>query len=77
MRPVDGAKAATLLHDEAQDGAVALSQQILAAMLGVRRPSLHEILKDFEHRGLIELGYHTLSIRDPHGPAHATGAAHT
>lgn len=32
---------ATLLCDEAQDGAVVLSQQILAAMLGVRRSSLN------------------------------------
>lgn len=60
-------QAAVLLRDEAQDGAVALSQQILAAMLGVRRPSLNKVLRDLERRGLIELGYRAITIHDPHG----------
>jgi CRP/FNR family transcriptional regulator, cAMP and macrophage regulator len=68
-------QAATLLRDEAEDGVVALSQQILAAMLGVRRPSLNKILKDFERRGLIELGYRTIGIRDQQGLARAAGTA--
>ncbi len=66
-------QAAVLLRDEAQDGAVALSQQILAAMLGARRPSLNKVLKDFEHRGLIELGYRAITIRDPDGLARLAG----
>jgi CRP/FNR family transcriptional regulator, cAMP and macrophage regulator len=66
-------QAASLLRDEAQDGAVTLSQQILAAMLGVRRPSLNKVLKGFEQRGLIELGYRAISIRDPDGLAHMAG----
>ncbi|HEY9524414.1 MAG TPA: Crp/Fnr family transcriptional regulator [Thermopolyspora sp.] len=65
---------AALLRDEAHDGQVDLSQQILAAMLGVRRPSLTKILRDFEHRGLIELDYRSITTRDPHGLARATGA---
>lgn len=56
---------AQLLCDEAaDDGTVTLSQQILAAMLGVHRPSLNKILKDFEHRGLISLGYREIHLRD-------------
>lgn len=58
---------AALLLDEARDDTVELSQQILAAMLGVRRPSLNKILRDFEHRGLIGLGYRVIDIRDRHG----------
>ncbi|HEY1575393.1 MAG TPA: helix-turn-helix domain-containing protein [Pseudonocardiaceae bacterium] len=41
-----------------------MSQQILAAMLGVRRPSLNKILKDFERRGLIDLSYRAITIHD-------------
>jgi CRP-like cAMP-binding protein len=66
-------QAAVLLRDEAQDGAVALSQQILAAMLGVRRPSLNKVLKDFERRGLIELGYRAITIHDPDGLSRLAG----
>ena len=69
-------QAAALLSDEAQDGAVALSQQILAAMLGVRRPSLNKILKDFERRGLIELGYRAITIHDPAGLTRQAGIHH-
>lgn len=64
---------AVLLRDEAQDGAVALSQQILAAMLGVRRPSLNKVLKDFERRGLIELSYRAITIHDPGALARLAG----
>lgn len=64
---------AILLGDEAEEGVVALSQQILAAMLGARRPSVNKILKDFESRGLIELGYREIIIRDPHALARAGG----
>jgi CRP/FNR family transcriptional regulator, cAMP and macrophage regulator len=66
-----------LLRDEAEDGVVTLSQHILGAMLGVRRPSLNKILKDFERHGLIDLGYRTIGIRDPRGLARATGTALT
>lgn len=57
-------QAAALLRDEAEDGTVDLSQQILAAMLGVRRPSLNKVLRDFDRRGVIRAGYRSISILD-------------
>lgn len=58
-------QAAALLRDEAADGQVRLPQRTLAAMLGVQRPSLNKVLKQFEHRGLIALGYATVDVLDP------------
>lgn len=60
-------QAARLLLDEATDGLVPLPQRTLAAMLGVQRPSLNKLLRDFERRGLIELGYRSVRILDPNG----------
>ncbi|WP_307849741.1 Crp/Fnr family transcriptional regulator [Qaidamihabitans albus] len=54
---------ARLLLDESVDGDVQLPQRTLAAMLGMQRPSLNKILKDFERQGLVTVGYaaiHTL-----------------
>ncbi|RVW03166.1 Crp/Fnr family transcriptional regulator [Rhodococcus xishaensis] len=56
---------AQLLHDEAIDGTVLLAQRTLAAMLGVQRPSLNKILKDFEREGLIATRYAAIDIADP------------
>jgi CRP-like cAMP-binding protein len=47
------AQVAQLLLDEQHDGTVELAQRILAAMLGVQRPSLNKVLKDFERNRLI------------------------
>ena len=58
------AQLAALLLDEAESGAVLLPQRTVAAMLGVARPSLNKVLKDFERRGLVELGYGSVHIRD-------------
>ncbi|MFC4377344.1 Crp/Fnr family transcriptional regulator [Nocardia halotolerans] len=55
---------AQLLLDEAVDGSVQLAQRTLAAMLGVQRPSLNKILKEFERDGLIRLGYGAIDIVD-------------
>ncbi|MFR9749717.1 Crp/Fnr family transcriptional regulator [Nocardia sp. 004] len=59
------AQVAQLLLDEAIDGTVLLAQRTLAAMLGVQRPSLNKILKDFERDGLITTGYAAIDIADP------------
>lgn len=59
------AQLAGLLLDEADDGVVALPQRTLAAMLGVARPSLNKILKDFERRGHVEIGYSCVRLLDP------------
>lgn len=55
---------ARLLLDEEHSGRVALPQRTLAAMLGVQRPSLNKVLKDFEKRGAIEVGYAEVRIAD-------------
>ncbi|WP_116045996.1 Crp/Fnr family transcriptional regulator [Amycolatopsis palatopharyngis] len=58
------AQVARLLLDEAVDEDVLLPQRTLAAMLGVQRPSLNKILKDFERRGLISVGYAAIHLVD-------------
>jgi CRP/FNR family transcriptional regulator, cAMP and macrophage regulator len=58
------AQVAQLLLDESVDGSVQLAQRTLAAMLGVQRPSLNKILKDFERNGLIAIHYAGIDITD-------------
>ncbi len=55
---------ARLLLDEADDGSVPLPQKTLAAMLGVRRPSLNKVLKELERASVIGLGYGRVEIID-------------
>ncbi|MBB6171939.1 CRP-like cAMP-binding protein [Nocardiopsis mwathae] len=55
---------AQLLLDEAGEGDVALPQRTLAAMLGVRRPSLNKVLKELEKDGLIQVRYSAIDILD-------------
>lgn len=55
---------AKLLLDEAVHGAVPLPQRTVAAMLGVQRPSLNKILKDFERQGLIHVRYGGIDVLD-------------
>jgi CRP-like cAMP-binding protein len=55
---------ARLLLDESVDGLVPFAQRTLAAMLGVQRPSLNKVLKDFERDGVVELSYRTVRIVD-------------
>jgi CRP-like cAMP-binding protein len=63
------AQAAQLLLDEAVGAAVRLPQRTLAAMLGVRRPSLNKVLKDLERDGLIVVRYAMIDVVDPDGLA--------
>lgn len=63
------AQLAGLLLDEADGdpdggGVVRLPQRTLAAMLGVARPSLNKILKDFERHGHVEVGYSSVRLID-------------
>src|SRR6266511_1791154 len=54
--------------DESGDGdVVVLPQRTLAAMLGVQRPSLNKVLRQFEEQGLLELSYRSVRILDPAG----------
>jgi CRP-like cAMP-binding protein len=58
---------ASLLVGESLDDHIPLPQRTLAAMLGVHRPSLNKVLKDFEKKGLLELGYADIQILDHEG----------
>lgn len=60
---------ARLLLDEAVDGRVPLPQRTLAAMLGVQRPSINKVLKDFEREGLIAIRYATIELVNTGGLA--------
>lgn len=58
------AQVAKLLLDESVQGSVELAQRTLAAMLGVQRPSLNKILKEFERDQLIAIHYAGIDIID-------------
>lgn len=62
-----------LLLDEATNGVVELTQRTIAAMLGVRRPSLNKILKDLEADRLISTGYGSIAILDERRLARRVG----
>jgi CRP/FNR family transcriptional regulator, cAMP and macrophage regulator len=53
-----------LLLDEERDGSIALPQESLAALLGVRRPSLNKILRELERAGVVKLSYRCVDIAD-------------
>ncbi|KOX16485.1 Crp/Fnr family transcriptional regulator [Nocardiopsis sp. NRRL B-16309] len=55
---------AQLLLDESDADVVALPQRTLAAMLGVRRPSLNKVLKEFERAGLVRVRYAAIDLLD-------------
>lgn len=55
---------ARLLLEESVDSEVRLPQRTLAAMLGVQRPSLNKVLKEFERQGLLTVGYAAIHIVD-------------
>lgn len=61
------AQVAQLLLDESLDGSVPLAQRTLAAMLGVQRPSLNKILKEFERQGLIAIHYAGIDLTNTDG----------
>lgn len=42
-----------------------LPQRVVAELVGVSRQALNPVLKDLERRGLIELGYSQIVVRDP------------
>jgi CRP/FNR family transcriptional regulator, cAMP and macrophage regulator len=67
-------QAARLLLEEASDeGLVPLPQRTLAAMLGVQRPSLNKLLREFQRQGLIELGYRSVRVLDREGLKRRSG----
>ncbi|WP_233570974.1 Crp/Fnr family transcriptional regulator [Nocardiopsis sp. Huas11] len=62
-------QSARLLLDESHAGAVEVPQRTLSEMLGVCRPSLNKVLKEFERLGLIRLRYGAVDILDRYGLA--------
>jgi CRP-like cAMP-binding protein len=67
-RPL-AAQLAQVLLDEAVAGVVELPQATLAAMLGVRRPSLNRVLAGWADEGLVRVGYGRVELADPTGLA--------
>jgi CRP-like cAMP-binding protein len=64
---------ARLLTEEAVDGRIPLPQRTLAAMLGVQRPSLNKVLKQFERQRLVEVGYGEIRVLEPERLARLVG----
>lgn len=56
------ARIARLLLRECHSGSVTCAQGTLAAMLGLRRPTLNRVLKDFERDGLLRIGYRQIEL---------------
>ncbi|SFB95827.1 Crp/Fnr family transcriptional regulator [Streptomyces aidingensis] len=57
-------RVAGLLLREARGAGVHCSQATLAGMLGLRRPTLNRVLKDFERAGLLRVGYRRVELLD-------------
>ncbi|UQA97072.1 Crp/Fnr family transcriptional regulator [Streptomyces halobius] len=55
-------RVARLLLREAHNGTVHYAQGTLAAMLGLRRPTLNRVLKEFEREGLLTVGYRHVAL---------------
>ncbi len=55
---------AQLLLEERVDDVVSLPQATVAALLGVRRPSVNRVLRAFARRGLVEISYGRVQIVD-------------
>lgn len=55
---------AQLLLDESVDDVVALPQSTVAALLGVRRPSVNRVLRKFARAGWVEISYGRVHILD-------------
>lgn len=56
---------AQLLLEERVDDVVSLPQTTVAALLGVRRPSVNRVLRKLARDGLVEIGYGTVQVLDP------------
>lgn len=55
---------AQLLLDERVDDVVTLTQTTVAALLGVRRPSINRVLKRFARDGMVEVSYGKVRVLD-------------
>ncbi|MDP8960190.1 MAG: Crp/Fnr family transcriptional regulator, partial [Actinomycetota bacterium] len=55
---------ARLLLSQTRGGEVALSQAVMAELLGVHRTSVSRVLHEFKAAGLVELGYRKVGVLD-------------
>lgn len=65
-----------MAHDRAGDDALPLTHELLALMLGVRRPSVTEALHALGKQGLIACGRAQIAVKNRKGLERAAGAAY-
>src|ERR1700694_1095994 len=56
-----------MMRDRSDDDALAITQNLLAEMLGVQRPSITNAVRELERAGVIEHGRQQVTIRDRQG----------
>lgn len=55
-------RVASLLLREAREGVVSCSQDTLGKMLGLHRPTVNRVLRQFAHEGLLKIGYRQVEL---------------
>lgn len=68
---------AQLLLEERVDDVVTLTQTTVAALLGVRRPSINRVLKRFARDGIVEVSYGKVRVLDASALAKVTAVPAT
>ena len=56
-----------MMRDRSDEDALPVTQNLLAEMLGVQRPTITNVARELEHSGLIERGRRQLTILDRRG----------
>ena len=56
-----------MMRDRGDDDALQITQSLLAEMLGVQRPTISNVAREFEREGLIERGRRQITIVDRRG----------
>jgi len=56
-----------MMRDRSDDDALRLTQGLLAEMLGVQRPTITNVLREFQHAGLVEPSRQRVTIRNRRG----------
>jgi Mn-dependent DtxR family transcriptional regulator len=56
-----------MMRDRSDDDALSVTQNLLAEMLGVRRPTITNAVRELEYAGLIEHGRRQVTILDRQG----------
>ena len=65
FRPARWRVAWYLLSHAPEGGAIPCTQEDIAAAVSVSRVTVSRILNDFARRGWVELGYRSLTLREP------------